>query len=80
VQALALQRAGVIPERLLLFSHDRGDFLRQFAEKFSMKMSGEIDVADRMKLVTSPEVRETAERALTEYEYNLRGVCEAYGK
>ena len=80
VQSLALQRAGVIPERFIVLSHDKEEYLQGFSERYGAVKGEGIDVADRMKIQASEETRQVAELSFTEYEYNLNGVKDVYGK
>ena len=67
VQGLALQRAGVIPERLLLLIPPKNEFQQGFLERFS-------------ELSTQKPENQSivAERAYQEFEYHARGIRETY--
>jgi adenylate kinase len=79
VQGLALQRAGLIPDRLAILSHSSPDFLTTFIDQFTTANSEGLSGEARMQLRESAQTQQLAANSLTEYEYNLKGVKEVYG-
>ena len=68
VQALALQRAGVIPDRIVLMVSPQKDFKQAFADKLSELASAKPENASAL-----------SDRAWQEFEYHTRGLHAAYG-
>ena len=74
VQSLALQRAGVIPDRVVMLHTDTEDYKESFKEHYVEVMHPE----DKALFIRMPEVEEAAQRAVAEYTYNSEGVKAAY--
>jgi adenylate kinase len=68
VQGLALQRAGVIPDRIVLIRPGESEFKQNFAEKYSDLSS-----------IKNDNHKHLAERALHEFLYHAKGIKEIYG-
>ena len=68
VQGLALQRAGVIPDRIVLLMPSHKDFKQAFSDKITELASAKPENSVAL-----------AERAWQEFDYHTRGIHAAYG-
>ena len=66
-QAIAFQRAGIVPERVLILNVSQGFYKSEFLENFSQYAPSESDFDL------------TAETAFEEYELEMKGVVDEYG-
>jgi adenylate kinase family enzyme len=78
VQAIALQRAGVIPERVVVFQGDRDACVSNFRERYGLILGEKLDPQAKLHLIESPEMEEAGLAAWEEYNYHINGVKEAY--
>lgn len=68
VQGLALQRAGVIPDRVVLMMTPEAEFRKAIADRFA-----------ELATVKTENIQTVVERAIQEFEYHTRGIHAAYG-
>lgn len=78
VQALALQRAGVIPDRVVIIQPVREEFEPRFREKFVSILGHGKSATDKIHLTDSPECDEAFLNAWNEHNYHVNGVKEVY--
>lgn len=79
VQGLALQRAGLIPDRLVILTHNAQEFTTSFLDRFTNLNSEGFGGEARIAFKESAETKLIVSNSLAEYEYNLKGVKEVYG-
>lgn len=70
VQSLALQRAGVIPDRIAILNTDEAAYQAKFKENYAE--------AQEQKPTDESLLEEAAQRAIEELAYNLNGVKDVY--
>jgi len=78
VQALALQSAGLIPEKVIEILTPRDSFKAAFTEKYVTLLGDGLTSEEKLSILDSPETVQAAENALLEYDYHSRGVKEVY--
>ena len=78
VQALSLQRAGVIPDRVVILQSIREDFDFRFREKYASNVGHGKSAQDKIVLTDSPECDEAFLNAWNEYNYHVNGIKEVY--
>mmetsp|Transcript_18548 Transcript_18548/g.33502 ORF Transcript_18548/g.33502 Transcript_18548/m.33502 type:complete len:471 (+) Transcript_18548:1761-3173(+) len=74
VQGLALLRAGVVPNVLVILSHNATEFTSTYIDRYVLENSDGITAETRNELKTSDKTKQLAQDALLAYEHNLIGV------
>lgn len=74
VQGLALLRAGIVPDSLVILSHRSDEFIAAFIDKYVMNNSEGLTNEDRLALKLSPSIRQLAKDALLDYDHNILGI------
>ena len=71
VQALAFQRAGLVPDRLVILKPDEEQYKLSFMDTYSERVEE--------KPQTQTAFQKIAQKALEEYHYHVKGLKEVYG-